>query len=88
MGLEILDCTLCGIAPVHMGGHHLVIFFPFFLDGSTIFCAGFVVQDFEVHFVAALFYLPAGVVVGGNTVEVVLGAEGIKYEDISVVVVI
>ena len=76
MGLESLYCTFCGIVPVHMGGYQLVLFVTFFLDGSTILCAGFVVQDLEVHFVAVLFYSPVNVVVGVKAVAVVLGAEG------------
>ena len=62
MGLESSDCTFFGIVPVHMGGYQLVLFVRFFIDGLTIFCAGFVVQDLEVHFVTVLFDSPADVV--------------------------
>ena len=77
MGLESSDCTFFGIVPVHMGGYQLVLFVTFFLDGLTIFYAGFVVQDLEVHFVTALFDSPADVVVGVKAVAVLLGAEGL-----------
>ena len=77
MGLERSDCTFCGIAPVHMGGPQMVLCVPLLLDDLTVFYAGFVVQDLEVHFLATLFDLPADVVVGGKAVAVVLGEEGI-----------
>ena len=75
MGLESFYCAFCGIAPVHMGGHHLVLCVPFFLVGLTTFCAGFVFEGLEVHFVAALFDSPEDVFVGGRAVAFVLGAE-------------
>ena len=59
-----------------MRRHQLIHCFTLLLDGSTILCAGFVVQDLEVHFVAVLFYSPVNVVVGVKAVAVVLGAEG------------
>ena len=78
MGLESLDCTLYGIATVHIGGHHLVLCVTFLLDGLTILCAGLVVQYLEVNFVAALFDFPTDVVVGRKTGAVVLGSEGLN----------
>ena len=59
------------------GGNHLVLFVQFLLDGLKICCAGLVVQDLEVHFVAALFDSPVDVFVCDKALTVVLGAEGI-----------
>ena len=58
-----------------MKWHQLVHCFPVFLDGSTIFCASFIVEDFEVDFVAAFLDAPADIVVGGKAVAVMIGAE-------------
>ena len=72
---------------MYMRGNQLVRFVPLLLDGSTILCDGFVLQDLEVHLVVALFDALADVVVCGNTMAVVFGSEGIDKGDISVTVV-
>ena len=61
-------------------------FFPLFLDGLTIVCAGFFVKDFEVYFMAGLLDGPSDVVVGVNVVAVVLGVEGLYKYDATVAV--
>ena len=74
MRFESSDCAFGIIAPVHIGGHQLVWFVPLFLDGSEVFCAGFIVQYLLIHDMAVLFGLSTDVVLCGDTVAIMIGA--------------
>ena len=81
------DGLFCGIAPVYIRGHQLVICSPLLLDGAAILLSEFIVQGLEVNFMATFFDAHVDVVVFCNTMVVVFGSEGLHKYDIVVLVV-
>ena len=52
MSFKCADGMLCRIAEMHIRGDKLVAQTPILCDDPSILCDGFIIQDFQVYYMA------------------------------------